>query len=151
MYFSFHVKGLKICFFFQIRSFAVKLLAFFSNFKNLKTIDPPLVINNVERIYYSELKQELELECKVACANPSSLSYKWVNDDNDILAEVHTVYNLTNKIKYKVEAESNEEVFEVICYVSNGVNSETEFKNDSLVRFLIQYKDENESSNLEVY
>ncbi len=109
-------------------------------------LDPPITIGNKKEVFFTSLTQELELECQVSCANPLSLTYRWYAD-GELIHSSAVISELSHKIKYSLEAEDKDEVREIICIASNGIDG-GQYKNDSQIIFELKYKDPNESNCL---
>ncbi len=73
-----------------------------------------------------------------------SLTYRW-EADGELIHSSAVTNELSHKIKYKIEAEDKDEVREIICIVSNGIDG-GQYKNDSRTIFELKYKDPNESN-----
>lgn len=86
---------------------------------------------------YKQLQDEVKLECPVKCGNPSNYEYIWTyaNDLNTFLYRNRT----HNEYVFKVNAQSTNDKFEIMCTVDNNINSN--FKTKSQTKFTIKYND----------
>ena len=106
-------------------------------------LDPPQnVYKNVEKTF-KQLQEEVKLECLVECGNPSdNYEYVWTyaNDLNTVLYRNKT----HNEYIYKVNAQSTNEKFEIMCTVNNGISSD--IKEPSQTKFTIRYAESTTTS-----
>ena len=85
-------------------------------------VDPPKTELRTVQILYNNLEENVELVCRVKCANPQIYTYIWSDGITTISQTLSTNANSISYL-YKINAQSFDDTFTITCTITNGINN----------------------------